>query len=243
MVAIITAFQFLSIFPTLIKRPLTAQEMGRAVGWFPLVGIVLGGLLYVLNISAQHFFSVEIASTLTLTAWVILTRAFHLDGLMDTCDGLFGGFTTEKRLEIMRDSRMGAFGVAAGVLLLMLKFSALIALPARDLLPALVISAVLGRWASPLVIVLFPYVREKGTGRAMKENARFPQFLIATLIALSTVWILSTQKGLFLMAISALLAIGLARYFMRLLKGLTGDNYGTITELVEVLVLLVFAIR
>ena len=96
----------------------TSQEMGRAVGWFPLVGVVLGLLLYGLNDVAQLIFPMSVSAAITLFAWVLFTRAFHLDGFMDTCDGLFGGFTPQRRLDIMKDSRMGAFGVAGGVLIL-----------------------------------------------------------------------------------------------------------------------------
>ena len=243
MTAIITAFQFLTIFPTLIKRPFTSREMGKAVAWFPLVGLALGGLLYVLAAWESRIFSAEIVAVLTLGAWVIFTRAFHLDGLMDTCDGLFGGFSVERRLEIMKDSRMGAFGVAAGILILLLKYAALISLSARDLMPALVISTTLGRWTSPLVIFTFPYVRETGTGRAMKENVSLREVMIASGIALAVSWGFAAARGLWLMAVAALLAFGLGFYFMRLLEGLTGDNYGTVTELTEVLILLAFALR
>lgn len=243
MFSIIAAFQFLTTFPTLIKRPFTAQELGRAVGWFPLVGLALGGVLFALSTLAQKIFSIEITAALILIAWIMLTRALHLDGLMDTCDGIFGGFSRERRLEIMRDSQMGAFGVIAGILLLMLKFSALTSVDARDLGLALVISTSVGRWVLSLIIIAFPYARKEGMGSTIKENARIPQLLLATLTTLATVWMLSAEKGLLIMGISALLTMGLALYFMRLLKGLTGDNYGAITELVEVLVLLVFAIN
>src|SRR5687768_17475360 len=119
MVSIIAAFQFLTIFPNLVKRMFTSQEMGRAVGWFPLVGIVLGALLYSVTYAARLIFPENVSAALTVFAWVMFTRAFHLDGFMDTCDGLFGGFTPERRLEIMKDSRMGAFGVAGGILVLL----------------------------------------------------------------------------------------------------------------------------
>src|SRR5688500_20333770 len=118
MTSIIAAFQFLTISPTLIKRMFTSQEMGRAVGWFPLVGIVLGLLLNGINNAAQLIFPVSVSAALTLFAWVTFTRAFHLDGFMDTCDGLFGGFTAERRLDIMKDSRIGAYGCAGGGLVL-----------------------------------------------------------------------------------------------------------------------------
>ena len=149
MVSIIAAFQFLTIFPTLIKRMFTSQEMGRAVAWFPLVGVVLGLALYAVNVLARIVFPTSVSAALTLFAWIIFTRGFHLDGFMDTCDGLFGGWTPERRLEIMKDSRLGSFGVAGGILVLLTEYAALQS--SADLFPALMLSTTLGRWASPLV--------------------------------------------------------------------------------------------
>lgn len=241
MISIIAAFQFLTIFPTLIKRMFTPQEMGRAAGWFPLVGVTLGALLYCVNHFAQMIFPASVSAALTIFAWVFFTRAFHLDGFMDTCDGLFGGFTPERRLEIMKDSRMGAFGVAGGVLVLLIEYTTLASSSAP--MPALVISTTLGRWVSPLVIYAFPYAREDGLGAEMKRNVRLPQVILATAIALIVSWFAYGIMGLWLMLFAALTAFLLALYIMRLIPGLTGDSYGAITTLVEVLVLLFFAIK
>jgi adenosylcobinamide-GDP ribazoletransferase len=248
MVPIIAAFQFLTIFPTLIKRLFTSQEMGRAVGWFPLVGIALGGILYGVNYTAQLIFPASVSAALTLFAWVILTRAFHLDGFMDTCDGLFGGWTPERRLEIMKDSRMGAFGVAGGILVLLTEFAALqsisetSSLLGASLFPALLLSTTLGRWASPLVIYAFPYVREDGLGVEMKRNVSIREIILATLITGSTAWLVSGWMGLLLMFGAAVVGLLVAFYAMRLLSGLTGDIYGTVTTLVEMLTLVFFTV-
>src|SRR5262245_37688152 len=232
MVSIIAAFQFLTIFPTLIKRMFTSQEMGRAVAWFPLVGMVLGLALYGVNSLAQMLFPASVSAALTLSAWVIFTRAFHLDGFMDTCDGLFGGFNPERRLEIMKDSRMGAFGVAGGILVLLTEFAAL--LSSTNIFAALMLATTLGRWASPLVIYSFPYAREDGLGLEMKRNVRVQEVLVATLIAGLTTWLAAGGwQGLILLPGAAMIAFLVAWYAMRLLHGLTGDIYGTITTLVE----------
>ena len=240
MVSIIAAFQFLTIFPTIIRRMFTSREMGRAVAWFPLVGIVLGMLLYAVNYVAQLIFPANVSAALTIFAWVVFTRAFHLDGFMDTCDGLFGGFTPERRLEIMKDSRMGAFGVAGGVLVLLTQYAALAS--SLNVWPALVLSATLGRWASPLVIYAFPYAREDGLGIEMKRNVGLQEVLIATLITGVVSWFVYGWMGFVLMAGSAMVGWLVARYAMRLLPGLTGDIYGTVTIAVETLILLVFTI-
>lgn len=242
MTSIIAAFQFLTISPTLIKRMFTSQEMGRAVAWFPLVGVVLGGLLYGLNTLAQLIFPVSVSAAITLFAWVILTRAFHLDGFMDTCDGLFGGFNPERRLEIMKDSRMGAFGVAGGILVLLTEFAALSS--STNLFAALLLATTLGRWASPLVIYSFPYAREDGLGIEMKRNVRIQEVAVATLITGLISWLAAGGwQGFVLMLGAAILAFLVAWYAMRLLNGLTGDIYGTVTTLVEMLTLLFFTAK
>ncbi|GAB4542556.1 MAG: adenosylcobinamide-GDP ribazoletransferase [Anaerolineales bacterium] len=239
MIPVIAAFQFLTIFPTLIKRMFTSQEMGRAVGFFPLVGAALGALLYAVNDAARLIFPASVSAALTLSAWVMFTRAFHLDGFMDTCDALFGGWTPERRLEIMKDSRMGAFGVAGGILALLTQYAALTS--STNIFAALALAATLGRWASPLVIYAFPYARENGLSAEMKRNARAREIIIATLITGVTAWLISGWLGFALMLGAAAVAFLAALYAMRLLPGLTGDIYGAVTTLVETMILVFFA--
>jgi adenosylcobinamide-GDP ribazoletransferase len=241
MTPIIAAFQFLTIFPTLIRRMFTSREMGQSVAWFPLVGLILGFSLYAVHYTSQLIFPSNVSAVLTIFAWVIFTRAFHLDGFMDTCDGLFGGFTPERRMEIMKDSRMGAFGVAGGILVLLTQYSALES--SVNVFAALILATTLGRWASPLVIYVFPYVREDGLGSEMKRNVTFKEIVIATLIAGLTSWFLFSWLGFALMLGAAIVAILVCLYVMRLIPGLTGDIYGTVTTVVEMLVLLVFTIQ
>jgi adenosylcobinamide-GDP ribazoletransferase len=238
MTSIIAAFQFLTIFPTIIKRMFTSQEMGRAVGWFPLVGVVLGFALYGVNYVSNMIFPPMVSAALTLFAWIAFTRFFHLDGFMDSLDGLFGGWTPERRLEIMKDSRMGAFGTIGGILVLLTKFAALSSTSA--LFPSIMLATTLGRWASPLVIYAFPYAREDGLGIEMKRNVTFREVIIATLIAGITSWFVFGWLGFAFMLGAVLIGFLTAAYTMRLLPGLTGDIYGTVTTLVEMLTLVAF---
>ena len=238
MTSIIAAFQFLTIFPTIIKRMFTSQEMGRAVGWFPLVGVVLDFALYGVNYTANLLFPQNISAALTLFAWIAFTRFFHLDGFMDTLDGLFGGWTPERRLEIMKDSRMGAFGTIGGILVLLTKYAALSS--TLYLFPSIMLATTLGRWASPLVIYAFPYAREDGLGIEMKRNVTIREIIIATLIAAITAWFVFGWLGFAFMLGAAIIAFLTAAYAMRLLPGLTGDIYGTVTTLVEMLILVAF---
>jgi adenosylcobinamide-GDP ribazoletransferase len=237
MVSLLTAFQFLTTFPAIIRRAFTAGELGRAVGFFPLVGLALGGVLYGLGTGLGLIFPAQVVAILILAAWLLLTRALHFDGFLDTCDGLFGGFTPERRLEIMRDSRVGAFGVAGGGLLLLAKYAAILSLPH---LTGLLLAPVTGRWVLSLAIFAFPYARDKGMGRDMKNNVRWPQVILATGVTLLTVWLFAGWKGLlaFVMA-GVVLWLG-ASFILRRIPGLTGDSYGALCELVELVVLIVF---
>jgi adenosylcobinamide-GDP ribazoletransferase len=212
--------------------------MGRAVAWFPLVGAVLGLSLYGVNTLAQLIFPASVSAAITLFAWVILTRAFHLDGFMDTCDGLFGGFNPERRLEIMKDSRVGAFGVAGGVLALLTQYSALSA--TTDFFSALILAPTLGRWTLPLVIYFFPYARESGLGFEMKRNVRLQELIIATFITAILCFFVSNP---FLLLGSAIIAFLICFYALRLIPGLTGDVYGAVTTVVEIFVLIMFTIQ
>ncbi len=240
MVSLLAAFQFLTILPGIIRRPFTPREIGGAVGWYPLVGLALGGVLYGLNAALHWIFPAALVAALTLTAWVVVTRALHLDGFMDTCDGLFGGFTPESRLEIMRDSRTGAFGAIGGMLLLLTKFAALISLP--NLLPALLLAPMLARWGLTLAIFGFPYARQKGLGRDIKDHASWREIALASAISLAAAWLIGAWTGLVLLVLTALFIFLGSRYILRLIPGLTGDCYGAFCELIETVILLSLSI-
>ena len=235
--SLLTAFQFLTTFPALIRRPFTSQELGRSVGYFPVVGLALGGVLYGLGSGLELIFSTQIVSVIVLAAWLLLTRALHFDGFLDSCDGLFGGFTPERRLEIMRDSRVGAFGVAGGVVLLLSKYAAMTSLPN---LSGLLLAPVFGRWALSIAIFAFPYAREKGMGRGMKENVRWPQVILATIITALGAWFFAGWIGFLTFAISGIMLWLGASFILRRVPGLTGDSYGALCEVVELMVLLIF---
>ena len=237
MASLLAAFQFLTTFPAIVRRAFTPHELGRAVGYFPLVGLALGGVLYGLESGLQLIFPEAVVAVLILAIWLLLTRALHFDGFLDTCDGLFGGFTSERRLEIMRDSRVGAFGVAGGGLLMLAKYTAIISIPH---LSGLLLAPVMGRWALSIAIFAYPYARVKGLGRDMKDNTRWPQIIIATTITLLAAWLFAGWTGLLAFGISgAVLWLG-AGFILRRIPGLTGDNYGALCEIVELAVLLLF---
>ncbi|MGE3806871.1 MAG: adenosylcobinamide-GDP ribazoletransferase [Gemmataceae bacterium] len=229
------ALQFLTVFPPLVRRPFAPAELGRAVGWFPLVGLGLGALLGGLDRLLTPV-PPAAAPALLLAAWVIVTGALHLDGFMDTCDGLFGGKSPEDRLAIMRDHHVGAFAVAGCVLLLLLKYTLLLGLTMR--FEALLLAVTFGRWSLSLGIVLFPYARDSGLGRDMKDHAGPGQLLLASVVAGLVAWFAGQEMGLLTMGIAGLSTLLLARLVLLRLPGLTGDVYGMLGELSETIALL-----
>ncbi len=231
----LSALQFLTVVPPLVRRPFTLPELGGAVGYFPFIGVLLGLLLTALHAGLRLVLPQNVVAALVLAAWVILTGALHLDGFLDSCDGLFGGATPEDRLRILRDEQVGAFAMAGGVLLLLVKYAALSSSP--DPFPALFLAPVLGRWGMALAVVAFPYARAEGLGRAMKDHAGPRALALATVVAFGTAWFAGGVRGLLAGALVAGLTWAVARFTLARIPGLTGDIYGAICELAEVAVL------
>lgn len=234
----IAAVQFLTIAPPLLRRSFAPAEFGRAVGYFPLIGLFIGVFLIGLDRLFALFLPSGVAAALLLTGWILCTGALHLDGFLDSCDGLFGGRTPEDRLRILHDERVGAFAVIGGVLLLLVKFQALAALHNRN--AALCLAPVLGRSGMAVAVVAFPYARIEGLGRAMKDHAGWSQALLASAIAIVSAWFAAAWVGLILLLLGGVLMFVLSRFVLTRLPGLTGDIYGALCELLEVLVLLGF---
>ncbi|MCL5027230.1 MAG: adenosylcobinamide-GDP ribazoletransferase [Chloroflexi bacterium] len=192
-------------------------------------------------------FPPPVTAALLLGAWVLFTGGLHLDGLMDVCDGVFSQPDPARRLAVMRDTRAGSYGVLGAVCLLVLKFAVLLSLaPGMQLLrlsPALVgllMAPTLGRWAMVLATAAFPSARPEGLGQLVKSWVGWPQVAAATAIALAASMALGPM-GVALLPLAAVVAWLGGAYFQANLGGLTGDTYGAINEVTEVLVLLAAA--
>ncbi len=236
---LIAAFQFLTIIPPLIQRPFTHKELGRSVGLYPIVGLAIGGVLVGMDSVLSSIFPSSVRAALVLCFWVVLTRAIHLDGFLDACDGMFGGFTPKKRLMIMRDSRIGAFALIGGVLVLISIYSSI--LTSQDLMASLLLAPVLGRWSMSFAVVSFPYARPEGMGRTMKDNSSWKELMIASLTAFAAAWFIGQFLGLVMFGLIVLISFLGLRFVLRLIPGLTGDIYGAACISVELLILLIFS--
>jgi adenosylcobinamide-GDP ribazoletransferase len=243
MTSLAAAIQFLLVSPAFIRRPFTPGELGRSTGFFPLVGLLLGGLLLLTDVLLSYILSIPVRSVLVLALWILLTGALHFDGFLDSCDGLMGAGSAEGRLEIMRDEHIGAYALADGVLLLLTMFSSLSAIAAARW-AALLLAPVLGRLGMTLAVVIFPYARQTGLGKAMKDHSHAAQAVAASLSSLAIVVLLAWRLNSISPVISLLSAMavwwGTARFILHRIPGMTGDTYGAINMLIEAAVLLTF---
>ena len=234
-----TALQFLTVFPTPLPHKVTAKTSGQSLVYFPLVGLILGAILLGLHYSLILILPSSVVNALLITALVILTGAHHLDGFIDTCDGIIAGKSKKERLAIMSDSKVGTFGIVGAILLLLLKYASL---SSARILPALLLMPTLSRWAMVAIIFTFPYAKRSGMGLDFKRGANWQRLTIATIIALIVTVVILKLWGLVLMAALWLVSFGIAGYFRSRLGGLTGDNYGAINELAEVMILLLLVL-
>lgn len=249
-----SAIAFLTILPVGPRN--LAEDLAAARTWFPLVGLLLGSLLAGADLLLQAGFPLLwadsnpldrqfpplLAGALLTVSLALLTRALHLDGFMDSCDALLGGFERRRRLEILRDPHVGAFAVVGLACLLLLKLTALAALPQTNRHAVLLLFPCLSRWGMLLAMELFPYVRREGLGTAFFGNrGRWP--LIGGLcLALSAAIGLAGTTGALLFALASAVSWAVGTWAKRGLGGLTGDIYGAVNETAEASVLVVAAV-
>lgn len=240
--ALLTAFAFLTRLPV-GRGAVEDRDLGRAVGFFPLVGLVLGLFLAGTAYALSGYLSSLVLAVLLVTFLAALTGALHLDGLADLFDGLGGGHGDAGRtLEIMRDSRIGATGAVALMLVLVAKIAALaVVLDHHDYL-SLAAFPIIGRWVVTPQIALFPYARPDGLGRAFSGHAGWAQLLLATGIMAAVAAGLGTAVAKQAVLV-LLVTLGLASWVRARLGGLTGDVYGASIEIAETLALIIAGLR
>lgn len=243
----IAALRFLSVLPApgsvlLFESDETGPSLVIGSEYFPLVGLLLAALLWLLVLLFSRLLPQLALSALLVVALVILTGGLHLDGLMDSCDGLFGGATRERKLEIMRDSRVGSFGVLGAFCILLLKFALLASIPVSTLPIALLLALPLARWSMALALHVYPPARSTGLGAAYHHAITTRRMLITGLISLAIALIFGHFTGLIAWMTASLAALLIGLYITKNIGGLTGDSYGAINEIVEVVILLLLVL-
>jgi adenosylcobinamide-GDP ribazoletransferase len=240
---ILNCSAFLTLLPIKTDQPLTEAEMGRFPACYPVVGLLLGlASLILANLSGWAGLKVTTTAILLVTAQIILTRGFHLDGLADTADALLSHRTLERKLEILKDSHLGTFGVLAIVLNVLLKTSLLNGPTGLLPLHVLVLYPVWGRLTASVVATLSrPATQGGGLGYNMVAFSGHRELFAASMFSL-VVSLIFGAKTLFCCLVAALLGLPLVWLWKKSLGGVSGDLLGASLELGEILGLLFFII-
>jgi adenosylcobinamide-GDP ribazoletransferase len=218
----------------------SAEEMGPAAIFFPLIGFFLGLILALANWLLRPFATAGLASVALVALMALLTRGLHLDGLADTFDGLGAGGDRERMLKVMDDSHTGAFGLVAVVLVMFFKVHAIESM-GDDRWQALLNAPILSRWAMVLLAHRSKAAKE-GLGSLWIGRMESKHFLLATAAALVLVTLIQQTIGVVMMIWVAVFTVGSKYYFHRRLGGVTGDTFGAIGELNETSVLVLLAL-
>ena len=240
---ILIALTFLTRLPVPIPKNITAEEMGKSSAFFPFVGLILGGILVGLNWLTGHIWTSRFTiNAILLVSLIGLTGGLHLDGLMDTCDGIFSGRPRERMLEIMKDSSVGAFGILGAICILLLKLAFLSEIDDTQKWKALLLAPTFGRWSMSFALVAFPYARKEGMGGTFADFANVKGLILASsLLVVTFVIVLQWRVG-FIMPPLVLSAYALALSISSKLGGLTGDTYGALCEFMEMICFAAFSV-
>lgn len=233
------ALSFLTVLPVANADGSPGERLGRA--YFPAIGAVVGFVTWLVFTVMSSVTSPLLAAACAVGVLCVLTGAIHLDGLADTADGMFNRGDLAKRLEVMRDPRLGSYGVTAIAVTLIVAVAAIASMSTTRALAALVIAGALSRLATLYVIAFVPYVRASGLGVAVWDaNHRVTDLVIGSALA-AIVCLLDWRRALVAVVVVALITISLAALAKRRLGGATGDICGAAAELSQLGVLIVFA--
>lgn len=238
-----TALMFYTRIPCPSWVDHSEEYLNKATRYFPLIGWIVGAFSAVVIYGLHFIFPASICVVLGLATGVLVTGAFHEDGFADVCDGFGGGWTAARILEIMKDSRVGAYGVIGVILLFALKLFSLIALLELDLwfcLKSLLLAHVLSRLISVTVMYTHEYAREDASSKVkpIAKKLSLSDFIISAiwvvpiLLLFQSPWILLVFVPVYLMKIY------LAAYFKKWIGGYTGDCLGAVQQIVFVIILL-----
>jgi adenosylcobinamide-GDP ribazoletransferase len=232
------------IFYTAIPLPYVQNlDFQRVACFAPIIGLMIGGILAGLDIG-MNYLSVPVLTrnALVVCAWIVITGGLHLDGAMDTADGLAVG-DSERRLQVMMDSATGAFGAMSAIMIIILKITALTDIAENHYL-VLMAGCGWGRWGQQVAIACYPYLKPTGKGAFHKQAIRsyldlFPSWFL--LIGLSgVIWVMNPQNlvlAVGMVLAGSVISVVTAAWFNYKLGGHTGDTYGAVVEWTEALFL------
>ncbi len=224
------------LFYTIIPLPYSQNLSFKGIALYaPIVGIILAAILGLLDglLELVLPFNSGLRSAIVVVTWVFLTGGLHLDGAMDTSDGL-GVNELERRLTVMSDSRSGAYGVITAIVILGLKTLALMEISSHRF-SVLLHALAWGRWGQSFAIVHYPYIKTTGKGKFHQEGMKKRQVYFMALFLLSLMLLAKDLRFFILFCLLTALFVGFI--INKLVGGQTGDTYGAIVEWTETLTL------
>ncbi|HGW6102520.1 TPA: adenosylcobinamide-GDP ribazoletransferase [Citrobacter werkmanii] len=227
--------------PARWSQGLDFEHYSRGIVMFPLIGVVLGGLTGLVFMALQPWCGIPLAALFAVLTLALLTGGFHLDGLADTCDGIFSARRRERMLEIMRDSRLGTHGGLALIFVLLSKVLVVseLALRGTPMLAALAAACVAGRGTAVLLMYRHRYAREEGLGNVFIGKITGRQTAVTLgLAAILAAVLLPGMRGVAALVVTMVAIFILGQLLKRTLGGQTGDTLGAAIELGELIFLL-----
>ncbi len=230
----IISLQFLTIIPFSKNIKVNEEDLGKSMLYFPLTGLFIGGCLVGVNQVLSFLLPQSVVDGLIITFLVVITGSMHLDALADTIDGIGSGKERNEKLRIMKDATVGAMGVVAIILVLILKFLALNAIPGTLKNQALLVMPVMGRWSQVIVSYFSTYAGlKRGLGSPFITHVSVSIFIVASIMAVLCAFCLFLVKGAIIAVIVVIASFFYSLFFKRILGGVTGDVLGAGNEIIE----------
>lgn len=232
--------QFFTRIPVNKNLQCEKENFKRGAFFLPVVAFIIGGIEFLIYLALKNFLPPNVIIVLLILFTAMITGGLHMDGLADTCDGFFSLRDKERIIEIMKDSRMGAFGTIAMIINLLLKYQLLYSLVLKDCSIAIILAPVIGRISILFLCLSKRTAKKNGSGNIFIGNMNKPIIFLITIIALA----MNTYfLGLKITIISFIVVLIITYLFYLLclnkINGLTGDTLGACNELGEITFLLI----
>lgn len=226
--------QFLTRMP--VPRSLTSseKEIAKSAAYFPLVGMIVGSGAALIFLLLRHALPLTASLMCAIIFAAFITNGFHEDGLADAFDGFGGGWTKDRTLEIMRDSRIGTYGALALIFLILGKYSFLSSLTPAHIWRWLIVAHTASRWTALPLCRWLPYARTEGQGKLVAKQVGVLEVTIGSLTLITIVILLSWPAALTALLVTCLVTLLSGLYFHHRLQGITGDCLGATNQVTEV---------
>jgi len=213
------------------------EYLNKATKYFPFVGWIVGGMAALVFYGAEYLFNLQGAVVLSLIAGILITGAFHEDGFADTCDGFGGGWTKEKILLIMKDSRMGAYGVIGIACILLLKYNLMLSFHVNEVWKVLLAGHAFSRLCAVMIVVTSKYVRENEDAKAkpLAKSITAKEIIPAIMFGMAPFILFWNVKIVLATLLPVIGVFYLRRYFHKWIGGYTGDCLGAVQQVAELL--------